>query len=83
MSNKTIKIERYDNYNIDNTATVVANLREGAAPWITDRQLKSAKRRAHMIGGSYLRASGDLIDLGYDIINVFDDNNQLVDFVRV
>lgn len=83
MSNKTIKIELYDNYNSDKTATVVANLREGAAPWITDRQLKSAKRRAHMIGGSYLRASGDLIDLGYDSINVFDDNNQLVDVVMV
>ena len=79
---KKIKIELYDNYNNGNSATVVANLREAANPWITARQLKSAERRAHMIDDSCLRASRNLIDLGFDGVDVYGDDDRLIAVVR-
>ena len=69
----TIKI--YDNYNSDKSTTIVATERESARPWITKHQLKVAEERVGMIGGSYLRASRDLLDAGYDGIDVYDGND--------
>lgn len=76
MNQKTIKIELYDNYDSNKTATVIAKVRVNASPWITARQLRSAERRAMMMGGSYLRASGELLDAGYDSIDVYDDDGR-------
>ena len=67
-------INLYDNCNRNNTATVSAKCRNSSRPWITLRQLKSAEKRACILSGSFLRASRDLLDLGYDGIDVYDGN---------
>lgn len=69
----TIKV--YDNYNSDKSTTIVATERKSARPWITKHQLEEAEERVGMIGGSCLRASRDLLDAGYDGIDVYDGND--------
>ena len=64
-----------DNYNSDKSTTVIATERKSARPWITKHQLKEAEKRVGTIGGSYLRASGDLLGAGYDGIDVYDGND--------
>lgn len=70
-----MNIKVYDNYNSDKSTTVVATERKSARPWIAKHQLKEAEKRVGMIGGSFLRASGDLFDAGYDGIDVYDGND--------
>lgn len=82
MNQNTIKIELYDNYDSNKTATVIANLRSNARPWITARQLAGAERRAKIMSGSYLRASGELLDAGYDGIDVYANDGHLAAVVR-
>ncbi len=69
----TIRV--YDNYNSDKSTTVVATERKSARPWITKYQLREAGKRVGTIGGSFLRASRDLLDAGYDSIDVYDGND--------
>lgn len=76
----TIKV--YDNYDNDKSTTIVATERKSARPWITKHQLKVAEERVGMIGGSCLRASRDLLDAGYDGIDVY-DGNDLCGEIRV
>ena len=79
MTIKVIKV--YDNYDNDKSTTIVATERKSARPWITKHQLKVAEERVGMIGGSCLRASRDLLDAGYDGIDVY-DGNLLVGEIR-
>ena len=79
MTIMTIKV--YDNYDNDKSTTIVATERKSARPWITKHQLKAAEERVGMIGGSCLRASRDLLDAGYDGIDVY-DGNLLVGEIR-
>ena len=73
-------INLYDNFNRNNTTTVVAKVRKSSRPWITKRQYKSAENRVGMISGSSLCASRHLLDLGYDGIDVY-DGNRLFGFI--